>query len=65
MTGGHDVEGENVLQRRVQLAAERSIRQEKLVHYLAEVGKRNFFFSPQSQFRNLKEALPQSQFRNF
>ncbi len=30
-----------------------------------EVGKRNFFLSPQSQFRNLKEALPQSQFRNF
>jgi hypothetical protein len=27
--------------------------------------KRNFFLSPQSQFRNLKEALPQSQFRNF
>jgi hypothetical protein len=26
---------------------------------------RNFFFSPQSQLRNLKEALPQSQFRNF
>jgi hypothetical protein len=25
----------------------------------------NFFLSPQSQFRNLKEALPQSQFRNF
>jgi hypothetical protein len=25
----------------------------------------NFFWSPQSQFRNLKEALPQSQFRNF
>ncbi len=34
-------------------------------HTLTEVGKRNFFFSPQSQFRNLKEALPQSQFRNF
>jgi hypothetical protein len=30
-----------------------------------EVGTRNFFFSPQSQFRNLKEALPQLQFRNF
>jgi hypothetical protein len=29
------------------------------------VGTRNFFWSPQSQFRNLKEALPQSQFRNF
>jgi hypothetical protein len=29
------------------------------------VGTRNFFSSPQSQFRNLKEALPQSQFRNF
>ncbi len=26
---------------------------------------RNFFLIPQSQFRNLKEALPQSQFRNF
>jgi hypothetical protein len=26
---------------------------------------RNFFLSPQSQLRNLKEALPQSQFRNF
>jgi hypothetical protein len=26
---------------------------------------RNFFSSPQSQLRNLKEALPQSQFRNF
>ncbi len=33
--------------------------------YLTEVGTRNFFFSPQSQFRNLKEAHPQSQFRNF
>jgi hypothetical protein len=32
---------------------------------LAEVGMRNFFLSPQSQFRNLKEALPQSQFHNF
>jgi hypothetical protein len=31
----------------------------------AEVGTRNFFLSPQSQFRNLKEALLQSQFRNF
>jgi hypothetical protein len=31
----------------------------------SEVGARNFFFSPQSQFRSLKEALPQSQFRNF
>jgi hypothetical protein len=29
-----------------------------------EVGTRNFFLNPQSQFRNLKEALPQSQFRN-
>jgi hypothetical protein len=29
------------------------------------VGTRNFFFSPQSQLRNLKEALPQSQIRNF
>ncbi len=26
---------------------------------------RNFFLIPQSQFRNLKEALLQSQFRNF
>jgi hypothetical protein len=25
----------------------------------------NFFLSPQSQLRNLKEACPQSQFRNF
>jgi hypothetical protein len=32
---------------------------------IAEVGTRNFFLSPQSQFRNLKEALLQSQFRNF
>jgi hypothetical protein len=30
-----------------------------------EVGMRNCFLSPQSQFRNLKEAIPQSQFRNF
>jgi hypothetical protein len=29
------------------------------------VGTRNFFLSPQLQFHNLKEALPQSQFRNF
>jgi hypothetical protein len=29
------------------------------------VGTCNFFLSPQSQFRKLKEALPQSQFRNF
>ncbi len=28
-------------------------------------GTCNFFLSPQSQFRNLKEALPQPQFRNF
>jgi hypothetical protein len=33
--------------------------------FLAEVGTRNFFLSPQSQLRNLKEVLPQSQFRNF
>jgi hypothetical protein len=32
---------------------------------LSEVGTRNFFLSPQSQFRNLKETLPKSQFRNF
>jgi hypothetical protein len=32
---------------------------------MAEVGTRNFFSSPQSQFRNLMETLPQSQFRNF
>ncbi len=32
---------------------------------VSEVGTRNFFLSPQSQFRNLKEALPQSQFHNF
>ncbi len=40
-----------------------------IVYYLygvvrSEVGTCNFFLSPQSQFRNLKEALPQSQFRN-
>ncbi len=34
-------------------------------HVLPEVGTRNFFLSPQSQLRNLKETLPQSQFRNF
>jgi hypothetical protein len=28
-------------------------------------GHAQLFFSPQSQLRNLKEALPQSQFRNF
>jgi hypothetical protein len=28
------------------------------------VGTRNFFLSPQSQLLNLKEALPQSKFRN-
>ncbi len=28
-------------------------------------GQAQLFFSPQSQFRNLKEALPQSQFRNY
>ncbi len=33
--------------------------------YTSELGTRNFFLSPQSQFRNLKEAPPQSQFRNF
>jgi hypothetical protein len=26
---------------------------------------RNFFLGPQSQLRNLKEGLPQLQFRNF
>jgi hypothetical protein len=31
----------------------------------AEVGTRNFFLSAQSQFRNLKEAFPQSQVHNF
>jgi hypothetical protein len=29
------------------------------------VGARNFFWSLQSQFRNLKKELPQSHFRNF
>jgi hypothetical protein len=28
-------------------------------------GHAQLFLSPQPQFRNLKEALPQSQFRNF
>ncbi len=32
---------------------------------LTEVGTHNFFLSPQSQFPNLKEALPQLLFRNF
>jgi hypothetical protein len=32
---------------------------------MAGVGTRNFFLSPQLQFRNLKEALLQSQFLNF
>jgi hypothetical protein len=27
--------------------------------FLSEVGTRTFFWSPQSQFRNVKEALPQ------
>ncbi len=31
---------------------------------VAEVGMCTFVLGPQSQFRNLKEALPQSQFRN-
>jgi hypothetical protein len=31
----------------------------------AEVSTRNFLLSPQSQFCNMKEALPQSQFRKF
>ncbi len=35
------------------------------MYKLAQVGTRNFFLSLQSQFRNLKEALPQLQFRNF
>ncbi len=29
------------------------------------MGTRNFFLSPQSQLRNLKETLSQPQFRNF
>ncbi len=33
--------------------------------HIPEVGTRNFFSSPQSQLCNSKEALPQSQFRNF
>jgi hypothetical protein len=33
--------------------------------YFPEVGTQNFFWSPQLQFRNSKEELPQSQFRNF
>jgi hypothetical protein len=32
---------------------------------ISKVGARNYFLSPQSQLRNLKEALPQSQFHNF
>jgi hypothetical protein len=32
---------------------------------MTELGTRNLFLSPQSQFRNLKKAPPQSQFRNF
>ncbi len=31
---------------------------------ISEVGMRNFVLGPQSQFSYLKEALPQSQFRN-
>jgi hypothetical protein len=31
----------------------------------SEVGMHHFFLGPQSQFLNLKEALPQSQFHNF
>jgi hypothetical protein len=34
-------------------------------HVNARGGQAQLFFSPQSQFRNLKEALPQSQFGNF
>jgi hypothetical protein len=37
----------------------------KLQLQIAEVGMRNFFLSPQSQLSSLKEAFPQSQFRNF
>jgi hypothetical protein len=37
----------------------------EIFNTLPEVGTRNFFLSPQSQLRNLKEALLQSQFRNF
>jgi hypothetical protein len=32
---------------------------------IQRVGTSNFFLRPQSQFRNLKEKLPQLQFRNF
>ncbi len=36
-----------------------------LVYKITQVGTRNFFLSLQTQLRNLKEALLQSQFRNF
>jgi hypothetical protein len=35
------------------------------VHLKSEVGTHDFFLSPQSQLRNLKETPLQSQFRNF
>jgi hypothetical protein len=35
------------------------------VMYNQRWARATFFLSPQSQLRNLKEALPQSQFRNF
>ncbi len=35
------------------------------VSLICRVGHAQLFLIPQSQFRNLKEALPQSQFRNF
>ncbi len=42
------------------------LRQRLLIAFikLTDVGTRNFFLSPQSQLRNFKDELPQSQFRN-
>ncbi len=40
-------------------------KNEQMQNLFPEVNTRNFFWSPQLQFHNLKEARLQSQFRNF
>jgi hypothetical protein len=48
-----------------QKVSEKGMTSDNYQGWKAEVGTRTFYLSPESQLRNLKEALPQPQFRNF
>ncbi len=48
----------------LKFSGSKEISQMTSFNLFTEVGTHNFFKSPQSQFCNLKEALPQSQCRN-